>query len=64
MACGRSEPGGRFLYILKDAVSEYSGQPEAGKQGKKPVPPCIVQVSPEAVQVTLEVRSTVSAARL
>lgn len=50
----RSEAEGRFLYIFKDALSEYSGQPESGK-GKRPVPPCISQSAPDTAQVIIEV---------
>ena len=50
----RSESEGRFLYIFKDALSEYSGQAGVGKE-KRPVPPCISQNSPDTVQVVIEV---------
>ena len=53
MIC-RSEAEGRFLYIFKDALSEYSGQQSAGKE-KRPVPPCISQASADTVQVIIEV---------
>jgi len=51
----RSELGGRFLYIYKDSLSEYSGQAEAGATAQRPVPPCISQTAPGTVQVVLEV---------
>ena len=50
----RSEAEGRFLYIFKDALSEYSGQAGAGQE-KRPVPPCISQSSHDTVQVIIEV---------
>lgn len=53
----RSELGGRFLYIYKDSLSEYSGQPVEGgaTKAQRPVPPCITQTTPDTVQVVLEV---------
>lgn len=54
MLANRSEAEGRFLYIFKDALSEYSGQQETGK-GKRPVPPCISLSTPDTVQVIIEV---------
>ena len=56
----RSEPEGKFLYILPDAVTAYSMQDGAGPGGgaepsKPPVPPCILPLEESTTQVSLEV---------
>lgn len=60
----RSEVGGRFLYIFKDSLSEYSGQPGEGSTAQRPVPPCISQTTPDTVQVVLEVDDRAPSATL
>lgn len=50
----RTEPDGRFLYILEDAVSSYSSHDPA--QGNSPpVPPCISALDKDTTQVSLEI---------
>lgn len=52
----RTEPEGRYLYILDNALTTYSADEGAGgaADGKPPVPPCIVS-TPSGTQVALEI---------
>lgn len=48
----RTEPDGRYLYILDNALTTYT----AGEgDGKPPVPPCILKIGADKTQVALEV---------
>lgn len=51
----RSEPGGRFLYILSGALTTYSIEESVAGAEKAPVPPCILPVEDGTSQVSLEV---------
>lgn len=51
----RSEPGGRFLYILSGALTTYSIEESQAGAEKAPVPPCILPVEDGTSQVSLEV---------
>ncbi|KAK9825691.1 hypothetical protein WJX81_004753 [Elliptochloris bilobata] len=51
----RSEPGGRFLYILSGALTTYSIEESQAGVEKAPVPPCILPVEDGTSQVSLEV---------
>ena len=51
----RSEPGGRFLYILSGALTTYSIEESQKGAEKAPVPPCILPVEDGTSQVSLEV---------
>lgn len=50
----RSEPGGKYLYIMKDALTSYSAH-ERGEEDQPPVPPCILEIEPNTSQLALEV---------
>jgi hypothetical protein len=51
----RSEPGGRFLYVLSGALTTYSIEESQKGAEKAPVPPCILPVEDGTSQVSLEV---------
>ncbi|EFN56584.1 hypothetical protein CHLNCDRAFT_34979 [Chlorella variabilis] len=50
----RTEPEGRFLYVLDNALTTYTADESGMGEGKPPVPPCIIRVG-KATQVALEV---------
>ncbi|KAK9808911.1 hypothetical protein WJX72_006244 [[Myrmecia] bisecta] len=50
----RSEPESELLYILEGALTSYSVQ-ERGMGDATPVPPCILGVQPNIMQIALEV---------
>ncbi len=55
MLC-RSEPEGRFLYLLKDSVTAQSLlDGERGGRDKPPVPPCILPIDNNTTQISLEI---------
>ena len=61
----RTEAGGRYLYVLPDALTSYSRGAAAGGGGAAvPVPPCIQRVRGEAVQVALQLEERQKAASL
>lgn len=52
----RSEPDGRFLYLLPDSVTAQSLlDGERGGREKPPVPPCILPIDTNATQISLEI---------
>ena len=52
----RSEPEGRFLYLLKDSVTAQSLlEGERGGRDKPPVPPCILPIDNNTTQISLEI---------
>lgn len=52
----RSEPDGRFLYLLPDSVTNQSLlDGERGGREKPPVPPCILPIDTNATQISLEI---------
>jgi uncharacterized protein len=52
----RTEPQGRYLYILDDALTTYSSEEGAGPLGgKPPVPPCIVSTPSGGTRAVLEI---------
>lgn len=50
----RTEPEGRYLYVLDDALTTYTADESGLGDGKPPVPPCIIRVG-KSTQVALEV---------
>lgn len=52
----RTEPEGRYLYLLDDALTTYSADEggAGGGSGAPPVPPCIV-ATPAGTKVSLEI---------
>jgi hypothetical protein len=51
----RSEPEGRFLYVLDNAVTTYGVGRDATGGGRPPTPPCITAVDSMTTQIALEV---------
>lgn len=51
----RTEPEGRYLYILDSALTTYSADEGAAGRGKPPVPPCIAPTSHGGSRVSLEI---------
>lgn len=50
----RTEPEGRLLYVLEDAITSYSSQDPA-QGASAPVPPCISALDKDTTQVSLEI---------
>lgn len=50
----KTEPDGRYLYILENAVTSYSSQDPA-QGASPPVPPCILPLDKDTTQVSLEI---------
>ena len=48
----RSEPDGRYLYVLDESLTSYSTA-ERGQADKPPVPPCILPVENDTTQVNM-----------
>ncbi|KAL4419432.1 hypothetical protein ABPG77_006359 [Micractinium sp. CCAP 211/92] len=51
----RTEPEGRFIYILDNALTTYTADETALGTDKPPVPPCILAIAKDKTQVALEV---------
>ena len=51
----RSEPEGRYLYVLDNAVTTYGVGRDATGGGRPPTPPCITAVDSMTTQIALEV---------
>jgi len=61
----RTEPEGRYLYILPDALTSYAKGAGGGGQGSNvPVPPCIQRLRGDSVQVALQLEERQKAAAL
>jgi len=55
--CYKSEPEGKYLYVMDGAVSAFNfgAGGGAGEAGETPVPPCIQPKTPGTVQIALEI---------
>jgi uncharacterized protein YggU (UPF0235/DUF167 family) len=51
----KTEPTGRYLYILDNALTTYSSSEGVGDGGKAPVPPCIVASKEGGAIVAIEI---------
>ena len=51
----RSEPEGRYLYVLDNAVTTYGVGRDATGGGRPPTPPCITALDSNTTQIALEV---------
>lgn len=51
----RSEPEGRYLYVLDNVVTTYGVGRDATGGGRPPTPPCITRADPTTTQIALEV---------
>lgn len=51
----RTEPEGRYIYILDNALTTYTADEAGLGGGKAPVPPCILSIGQNKTQVALEI---------
>ena len=53
--CCRSEPDGKLLYILPNALTADSMAEGPQGAGKAPVPPCIMAIGNDTTQISLDI---------
>lgn len=53
--CCRSEPDGKLLYILPNALTADSMAEGPQGAGKAPVPPCIMSIGNDTTQISLDI---------
>ena len=53
--CYKSEPEGKYLYLIDGALSAFNFGNTAGEGGETPVPPCIQQTASGMIQIAIDV---------
>ena len=53
--CYRSEPEGKYLYLIDGALSAFNFGNAAGEGGETPVPPCIQQTASGMIQIAIDI---------